>query len=190
MVDLGAMANIKGTAVVDLVRWLRKHQATAGDKLPAPLRPYLHRRILLSGWYPAEDFLGLLHAFVAGNAHPRGFERAGIASARRDLTRIYATNLVPGDIAATASRMRALWNNYHDTGELIPNTEPGRTTIEIRGYAVRSAEMCRLNGAYYGEVIVMAGARLISTEKQRCTLKGDPSCIWEYKWTPTSDDAG
>jgi hypothetical protein len=185
------VANIKGTAVVDLVRWLRKHEATVGEKLPLPLRPYLHRRILLSGWYPEADFLGLLQAFVAGNAQPRGFERAGIASARRDLTGIYSNNLVPGDIDATVLRMRALWSNYHDSGELIPRTEKGRTTIEIRGYAMRSAEVCRLFGAFYGEVIVMAGARLISTEKQRCTAKGHPSCVWEYRWAPAvAADAG
>jgi hypothetical protein len=177
------MARIKGTTLVEVVKALRKQRSRVSPLLDPSLRRYLDRQILVGGWYPEEDFLALLKVFVPLVYQARGWERAGIASARRDLATVYGNALRPGDVMGTVAMLPALWRNYHDTGRVAVVNEPGQTDLEILDHPVADADMCRLRGAFYAEILTLAGALVTSTQKIRCTANRDESCLWRFAWT-------
>ena len=183
------MGMTKGTALIGLVKTLRSQRARALELLPAELHHYLDQRVLISSWYPDRGVQRVLKAFIQLMGAPDGWEKAGVLLARKDLTTVYANLLAGRSVESVLTHISALWGNYHDTGTEHASFVKGKCRIEIRGFAVRNPDYCRLIGAYNGELVERAGGRVRMVRKVSCTSKGDASCIWEYDWSPSNAKA-
>jgi hypothetical protein len=183
------MGKTKGTALIGLVRTLRSNRARALELLPADLHHYLDQRILVGSWYPDQDVQRVLRAFIQLMGGSMGWERAGVLLARKDLSTVYANILAGRSVEAVLTHISGLWDNYHDTGTERATFSPGKCRIELQDFSIRSGDYCRLVGAYNGELIERAGGRVENMRKVSCTSVGDPTCIWEYDWSPASGEA-
>jgi hypothetical protein len=183
------MGRTKGTALIGLVKTLRSQRTRALELLPAELHHYLDERILIGSWYPDRDVQRVLKAFIQLMGGTDGWERAGVLLARKDLTTVYANVLAGRSLEQVLTHISGLWGNYHDTGTEHASFLTGTCKIEIRDFAIRSSDYCRLIGAYNGELVERAGGRVAKTRKVSCTSRGDPSCIWEYDWSPAGTAA-
>jgi uncharacterized protein (TIGR02265 family) len=179
------MASVKGSNLVQVVKALRMNREAALASLPEKHRHYLQERILPSSWYPEADQLELL-AVLASILPPGGdaWELFGRASAQVDMNGIYKRLVHPGDPERTLRNAPVAWRNLHDSGELEVSMEGERRgSITLRDYPVRSAEMCRLIGAYLAETLGLAGAREARTAKRECRARGASQCTWSVTWT-------
>jgi len=173
--------------VVKVVKVLRAMRDPASRILPPALLPYLDQRILASSWYPEQDCLGLLAALVQiGQARGITWELFGALAAQTDLTGVYRSVVVKGDVAATLARARVAWRNYHDSGDIHTELTDGASVkMEIVDYPIVSAEMCRLHGAFLSEFVTASGVRITGTQKTACTARRDRSCIWLMDYVPS-----
>ena len=73
------MANAKGTLVVQAVRALRSNPDRARELLPPSLHSYLSERILVTQWYPEEEYYKLVKAVAAMPDFADGYYAIGRA---------------------------------------------------------------------------------------------------------------
>ena len=109
----------------------------------------------------------------------------GVALAREQLEGIYGHLKLDasGDPATLARRCFALWGSQHDTGTFRIEVErPGRALLEVRDYALPSAEMCGILTGYLGESLRLGAAANVRVVKQACRLAGDDVCNWSAEW--------
>ena len=182
------MAKCKGTTMVSLVKFLRSQRERAREALPASLHGYLEERIHASSWYPEQDMLGLLRALLSlvPGARDAVLGQLGAALAREHLEGIYGhLKLDAHDSPAVlARRCFALWGSQHDTGTFTLEMEaPGRARLEVRDYALPSAEMCGILTGYLGESLRIAGAADLRIEKGDCRVAGQRTCTWLASWS-------
>jgi hypothetical protein len=177
------MGKAKGTAVVDIVKYLRKHREDALRVLPPALHPYLSERITLSSWYPEEDMLGLIRAMLrlVPGREEATLTWMGTATARSHQKGVYSHLLKEGASSAAASS--ALWSSQHDTGRLSLLREArGALRIDLVDYALPSREMCAIIGAYMAETLRIGGVEDVSTEELSCRVEGHERCSWRFTW--------
>lgn len=180
------MANIKGTALLPVVKSLRACKAEARKVLPLHLHYYLEDRIIVFGWYPEKDFLELIRSLakVLPMSEREAYELMGRDSARADLSSIYSNLFVPGDVEGCIKKTALRWRLYHDTGRfLVRRNGPGAADRDLVGYEAASPEMCVLLTSWSREMLLMAGAKEPRIVHSRCACQGDPMCRWEMRWT-------
>jgi len=176
------MAKAKGTILVGIVKYLRKHREPALRLLPPDLHHYLSEKIFLSAWYPEEDLLRLIRARLRLHEGPADevLEAMGRMTVQGHAEGVYAHLLEGGGRGAATG---ALWSSQHDTGTLTVERESATTSrLELVGYAHPSREMCRIVEAYVGETLRLAGRAGITAEKLSCAVRGDPQCTWRFTW--------
>jgi hypothetical protein len=177
------MANVKGTNVIQVVRTLRKNRAHALEQLSPKLHGYLTERILPSSWYPERDQLGLLVALAALTPTADAWHFFGRMSARTDLTGVYRALLKPHEPLATLQNTAVLWRNFHDTGEMAAKREDATTAlITLEGYAIVSADLCRLMSGYAFEAAQMSGGSDVAVDEVECRARGQSRCAWRVQW--------
>ena len=184
------MAKTKGTNLVGAVKFLRRNRAAARASLAPALHHYLEERVLPTSWYPEEDLVALLRAMapLLGDATGNVFELMGRATLREHLEGVYE-RLLKGDRLTLARRVSTLWQMQHDTGRLaLISTGPGTARYELEEYGHPSREMCATIQGYLHEALVAAGFGAVQIRKARCTLDGDPLCIWECAWNESATD--
>jgi hypothetical protein len=181
------MAKAKGTAILGLVRFLRRHRNESVAALPERLRHYLDERVHVSAWYPEEDLLALARA-VAPMLPPAAgdpYEAMGRVSARDHLEGSYA-HLFQGmdDPLAIPARAFALWASMHDSGRLDTAVEPpDAVRVELSDFALPSREMCRIVGGYLAETLRIVGFAAPQAVELGCRLDGAPSCAWRCSFS-------
>src|SRR5262245_58255897 len=111
------MAKAKGTILVGIVKYLRRHKEEARRLLAPELHHYLVEKITLSGWYPETDLIALIRARLALSDGPPEavLEAMGRATVQDHHDGIYAHLL---SRTGTATTTAALWSSQHDTGEM------------------------------------------------------------------------
>lgn len=179
------MGNIKGTFFLNTVKALANLGDGAEGVVPRELRHYLRERILTSSWYPEEDHLGLLRALILITP-PMGsdpWEHFGRLSAERDMRSMYKSLLREGDPESTFGKLSTLWSLAHDTGVLDTKlVEPGQGILELYGFALVDADLCRLNTSFFTTVLGLAGATDPVIQHRRCRVQGGKACVWEARW--------
>jgi hypothetical protein len=177
------VARAKGSAVLGFVRFLRLNRERALEALSSELHHYLdHTRVMVSSWYPEEDFLALLkaQAKLLGGA----LEQMGEVGARYDLTGVYKALVRPGDPVATLKNGAGLWRNYHDSGRIVVTSlEPKSVRVELHDYPIVDGDLCRLNTGYFAEGLRIAGAEKVRVRHVACTSRDDARCGWEASWS-------
>ncbi|OGP84168.1 MAG: hypothetical protein A2Y95_11310 [Deltaproteobacteria bacterium RBG_13_65_10] len=167
------------------MRVLRANRAAALALLPPRLHHYLQGRIMVSVWYPEEDYLDLLRALsrILPKRNGSIYEFMGRQGARMDLKGVYRHMVFPGDPAATLKRCALYWHNYHDTGRCLVTIEgPGQARVDITSYEMTSPEMCEVQLGWYLEALRIAGAPKATIQHTRCVMKKEPWCRYEVRW--------
>jgi hypothetical protein len=173
--------NIKGLAMLDLVKFLR----TRRDEVLAMLRPELHHylseTLSASTWYPEADhaeMLGIAAKLYTGSPD-RALELMGEFAARSH-SEIYHELLVG---RGSPSRAFAMWSSQHDTGELRRTRESAnRMSFELVDFEGASRELCLLFTGYLRGTFLVNNFADVTIEKTNCTLWGDASCLWRCSW--------
>lgn len=184
------MARIKGTAMLNAVKFLRANfKDRALELLPPEQHKYLDARILVSSWYPEEDNLAIIRALariLKENVKDVGddvYAYMGRYVAQGDFSTFYANLIRPGDPGETLGRAPVAWRMYHDTGSFSVTIQgPGRARAELSDYGLPSKEMCSLLRGFHEQMLVMAGAEQVASTEVGCRHRGDRSCVWELRW--------
>jgi hypothetical protein len=180
------MAQVKGTAMLDLVRFLRSERERALPLVPPELRHYLDERVFESRWYPEQDLIPLVRvcAELAGGDFEKTLHGFGRITARSHLDGgIYAHLGADGDPRSIAIKAVALWSSQHDTGKLRMEIEKdGLASLRVDGYSHSSPEMCLILTGYFQEFVDLSKLPNPRITKRRCVSEGDPRCEWELRW--------
>jgi hypothetical protein len=180
------MAQVKGTAMVGLVRFLRKERERAVGLVPTELRHYLENRIVESRWYPEHDLIPLVRvcAELAGGNPEETLQSFGRVTAQSHLDGgIYSHLVADGDPRSVGFKAVALWSSQHDSGELrLEIEEDGLASLRVEGYSHPSHEMCLILTGYFEEFFRVSKLPNPRIKKRQCTSEGDPHCEWELRW--------
>jgi hypothetical protein len=178
------MAKVKGAAIVDSVRFLRRHKDEARKHLPPELHHYLGERVLAASWYPEADLVPLVRAMgrIQGVPDAAWFEKAGRLSAQGHSQGIYK-HLASGDRESLTRRALVLWSSQHDTGRMDMEPEAsGKVRVALRDFGMPSREFCALNGGYIAATFEASGCESVVVEKQSCCVDRAPACTWLVSW--------
>jgi len=178
--DHARVGKTKGTVVLKAVKVLRGRKDEAKKQLPAALHHYLQDRIVVSSWYPEDEFFALLCACAA--LFPMGdsaFEMLGAETARDHAQNMYA-DIVKRDFA---SRAKIMWKTQHDSGEFVLTTESDfSATYELHDWDYASPKYCRVVGGYFTELHRLSGAQSpVYTHPVCKSTKGD-RCVFVVSW--------
>jgi hypothetical protein len=176
------MAKAKGTILVGIVKYLRRHKEDARRLLAPELHPYLVEKITLSAWYPETDLIALIRARLAISDGPPEavLEAMGRATVQDHHDGIYSHLL---SRTGTATTTAALWSSQHDTGEMtLHRVSETESRLELAGYAHPSREMCTIVRAYIAEAMRAGGIAEVQSTELSCAARGDDRCAWRYTW--------
>lgn len=202
--------NSKGAAFPPLIAAL-KNLPNWEEIVPTALRKYFEEPVLASGWYPERDYFTLLEALVRA-LEPQApgadvWHFFGVTAAQRDIggcqdqlpeevrvrQGLYQSfkSGGPADVGTFVKRAIMLWDQYHDTGEVV--IHGGRRTtnsifVRLIGFVVPVEGYLRLQAAYTEEHARLVGIELYGAVT-RSTARGDPFCEWKYTFarTPASE---
>lgn len=184
------MARIKGTAMLNSVKFLRANfKEQALKLLPPEQHKYLNGRILVSTWYPEEDNLAIMRVLariMKENVKDVGddvYAYMGHYVAQADFSTFYSNLVRPDDPEETLRRAPVAWRMYHDSGSFSVSIQgPGRARAELSDYGMSSKEMCSLLKGFHERMLIMAGAQEVSSKEVNCRNRGDRTCVWEMRW--------
>ena len=182
------MAKVKGAAIVDSVRFLRRHKEEARRILAPALHHYLGERVLAATWYPEEDLIPLVRAVARVQKVPdlEFFDRAGRLAAHAQAKGVYR-HLAHGDRESLPRRALVLWGSQHDTGNMQIQPEvPGRVRVTLRDFAAPSREFCAINAGYVAATFEISGCENVQVKKLTCCVDGAPECAWHVTWKTKS----
>lgn len=181
---------IKGTIMIEVVKYLRAHRERAREVVPERLQHYLDGRILATSWHDEEDYLELMKAIVAilpPSDARRGispFEYSSRSTSGAYFEGPYKSLVRHGEPGRTLRSLGALWRLRHDTGEFEVELEgEGTARVWLRDYALVAREACELvQGTLWG-MLHHSGAVEIELRHPRCRARGDEVCEWELEWS-------
>lgn len=179
-----AVGKIKGSALLQMVKVLRHYRAESEKVLPSRLHHYLNSKILVSQWYPDDEFLELLGAFKeVVPPRPGDFwVVAGADGAEANFGGVYAALVRPGDPAKTLQRYPAIWRMHHDSGRAVVRF-PGerRAELEILHHLVEDERFCRLESGHVAKILQLAGAQDVNVDYREVATPRRPA-IWDVSW--------
>ncbi len=180
------MGQAKGTAMVDVVKFLRREKARAQKLLPDHLHHYLTERVNISTWYPEDDLLELIK--VGKRLFPSSVKdplmEMGLFVSMRHLSGVYTHLKTAPDLQGMWHRGLALWSSIHDTGRLTVTSEgPRLARIELRDFEDSSPEMCGIVRGYIAGVFSASGLVDPIVKKIACVLRGADLCAWTCTWS-------
>jgi uncharacterized protein (TIGR02265 family) len=182
---------IKGTIVIEVVKFLRKYKEQARGIVPAHLQHYLTTRVLATSWHSEKDYLELMRVVVklrstmmGGKPGISAFENAARDSSVAYFEGPYKALVRKGDPARTLASLPALWRLRHDTGEFeIELLGEGRARLDLHDYALVEREACELvQGTLWG-LLHHSGAKNIELAHAQCRARGNPTCEWQVAWS-------
>jgi predicted hydrocarbon binding protein len=177
------VAGAKGTAVLQLVKALRSLGEPARRALRPGLHHYLDERVLVTKWYPEEEYIELITTLSQVMPVPDGvsvWDQFGKAAARHDLTSVYKGMVRGGTLLGTLKAARDLWKLYHDTGRIVIAGDEERATFDVFDYASVHAGHCRFLTAYLREHLRMATGRDYEVRETLCRSLGNDRCRREF----------
>lgn len=184
-VGVAVSGKIKGSAVVHAVRALRHFRAKSEATLPRRLHKYLDTQILVSQWYPDDDFLELLEGLTRVLPTMPGDVWAwiGAQAAESNFAGVYAALVRPGDPAATLRRYPRIWRMHHDAGEaIVRQEEAGRGELEISHHMVEHEGFCRVESGHVIKLLQLAGAESVKASYRAVATPRSPA-IWDVAWS-------
>jgi uncharacterized protein (TIGR02265 family) len=185
-----AVAKVKGTLVVTLVKFIRANGLAPDDvlaRLPPADRERLEGILLPSAWYSAESVSRLVDAVVAAVAKGRKTEcliEMGYFSARTNLgpngvRRAYVRERDPHHVLAAISR---IYRTVYSVGTRSYERTGDRSAI-IRGHGTRAAhDSCHWLTGWLRGVVELSGGTDVHVVESQCEGFGAPHCEYKVDW--------
>jgi hypothetical protein len=168
--------------------------------VPERLWKYFDDHVVISGWYPEQDYFVLIEALAkkidpksVGGDVWRYFARF---SAQRDIGRSDGTGAASGVIAVYRNfasggaepepffrRAVRIWSQYHDSGTMQlrgGSIETNTVVIRLADFHIPIEGFVRLQGFYLEEFGRLMGLE-VASRVVRSTARGDAFCEWEYR---------
>ena len=182
------MGKIKGTVLLQIVKYLRLKKEEGRKATPEHLHHYLQNRLLAANWYPEDDYLELLRALASlfeVGPDVDLWEHLGRIAARSYIDEAYKILVKKADAEGTLKNFALLWELRHDTGKAeITTLLPGTVLIKIRDYVLVDEQLCRaIQGTIMG-MLEIAGIKDMQITKGLCRARGDELCAWQIQWNP------
>lgn len=184
------MANVKGTAILGLVKFIRKNMKdrlpAIGAQLPADTKDYLDEHIIISKWYPYKFYTDLLRALdkVAGTGDLSYCIEQGRLSARHDLSSIFKIFVSFKDSQMVLTRAMSIWNSYYDTGSVtIPDFSDHGSIVRIENFPEIDPAHVKNAQGWLEEFNVMCRFRDVRSEIAKCQCSGDPVTEIHFTFT-------
>jgi hypothetical protein len=209
-------ARHKGTCIAPIVAVLRLHPQR-DTIVPKHLAKYFDQPVLVSGWYPNDEYFELLQllskAFDRKHFGGDPWIRMGVSAAQRDIAGVPDRDMpgkAEGDLRTSQvgvykqygamergvegffQRAAKIWSQYHDTGRYeTVGRIPGRTAIVRRmvGFQSTVSGYARLQGAYVEEYARLVGVPM-SVSVLRNSAQGDPYSEWLCDLEPSDEARG
>ena len=183
------MAQVKGTAVVASVRYVRERfgdeaLARVLERLPAEESRVLGGGILASAWYPMPLFLDFMQEVERQLAaqEPQVIRRMGRASAEYGITGVYKIFFKLGSPEFIIGRAARVFGSYYDTGEIVVvESRAGRAVLDLGGFA-GAPQFCERILGWMEKTVEMAGAKKLRSDHPHCVHRGDASCRFVGDW--------
>jgi hypothetical protein len=199
----------KGTSLLPVVAAL-KARPDREKLLPERLWKYFDAHLVVSGWYPEQDYFELVEALVktmdGEDSGGDPWRYLAKFSVRRDLAGMGAeagatpeakgvyrnfASSVAGNPERLFVRAVKLWRQYHDTGHMRISggcVKTNSVIMRLLGLHIPLEGFVRLQGYYLEEFGRLVGVELVS-KVTRSTARGDAHCEWEFTLarTPASE---
>lgn len=180
------MPNVKGTAVLPAVKFVRKHREQIEPFLDDATKKFCDQRILIGSWYPMAEVDPVMLAvtrFVGGETG-RAMEMIGTFLAQTDLNGVYRHLVTVGETARTFGRSATLWRNYFDTGVLrFEQPDPEKPEgVDIVTGCEQKIPYCNGIIGMAKTIIELTGGKNGDVREVKCNLKGDPLCEIRIRW--------
>ena len=138
----------------------------------------MNERILVSNWYPEEDYLALVTALTDLLPSTEGdtWEMFGRVAAQHDLTTVYRSTVRQRTLIGMLRAVRDLFHMYHDTGRIEIQGDETRAHMDFFDYASISAGHCRFVTSYIREQLRVSIGHEIDVRETLCCAAGDDRC--------------
>jgi Protein of unknown function (DUF2378) len=184
------MTNVKGTAVVAALRFLRERFGEEGlagvlsDLDPRDLTA-LEGGGLVSAWYPVSLLLHLMRAAEArfGAQLTQFYRHMGRASADYGLTTVYRIFFKVGSPQFIISRASRVFGSYYSQGQIrTVDSGTGHATVELVDFPDGAPEFCERILGWMERTMELAGAKNLRSAHSLCVHRGDEVCRFEGSW--------
>ena len=183
------MAQVKGTAVVASVRYVRERFGEAALRrvlgpLPTDERLVLEGGILASSWYPMPLFLHFMQEVERQLATQElhVIRRMGQASAEYGIKGVYKVFFKLGSPEFIIGRAARVFGSYYDTGRIVvAESRAGRAVLDLSGFE-GAPQFCERILGWMEKTVEMAGAKNLRSGHPRCVHRGDSTCRFLGDW--------
>ncbi|HLK38697.1 MAG TPA: hypothetical protein VKU41_18165 [Polyangiaceae bacterium] len=177
---------IRGTGLVPLLPFIDQTLGSQGralllSRLPRESAKEFETPFVATAWYPFSVALDAADALVA----------IGTPRLLRDLAAFslnYATNLIfraifkIGSPSFMVARSDQVWRKYYSRGRMVSTAAKGRASVEVQDFPSLRPNYDRFIQYSIEAVLVKAHALNCIAKHPKCVLRGDPACVFEFKW--------
>ena len=183
------MANIRGSALIPRVAWLRlrhaQHWAAILQGVQPQTRELIEMHPISTGWYPFEQFVDLMTVAdkVAGNGDLELVRALGHHAATANLSTILRMFIRFGSPEYILGKAAKVWSLYHDTGR--GESEPlGKNSIafSVFEHGAPHRVLCMTLLGWTRGYLEMAGCKSVRVVETKCRLQGSDCCRFDAGW--------
>lgn len=170
--------HVKGTAFVDLIKFLKNRRKIAPLPSMSPAaEALLDTRILVSSWYPLATFIDLLNA--TDQIYIKGSENTalemGVAAGLNHLNGAHTAYTSSGDPQASVLSMRHAWRAHADFGDLSAEAvDPDTVVFTLKNYKDGKMVHSMMTAGWGIAAARFTGAKSSRAEIVERPWKGDP----------------
>ncbi len=184
------MAQVKGVAILGLIKFIKKNMKDTLPKiissLPPETKKYMDEHIMLTEWYPYKLYTDLLKTLdkVVGKGDLSYCIEQGRLSAQHDLSSMYKVFLSFVNPKVLLTRAMSVWNSYFDTGQVEANIiSKNEVTITIIEFSeIHIAHVKNVQG-WLEQFMFMCKFKDVKSGISKCQCYGDS--ITELRFTFT-----
>ncbi len=187
------MAQVKGIAILGLIKFIKKQPNDLMPKVKSALPPdsirYLDEHVLVSKWYPYKLYIDMLKALdtIVGKANPEFCIEQGRLAARDNISSLFKVFIKFMNIKMLLSQVMNMWSSYFDTGkvEVASYTEHGRDrhlTILIKDFPDIDIAHARTVMGWIEQFLIMSKfTTKVRSQLVKCQASGD--AVTEMRFT-------
>ena len=184
------MPNVRGSAFIPRVAWLKSNHAREWPQILAALTPQTRETLelnpLATGWYPFEQFVDLIETAdrVAGAGDLELCRLLGYHTATSNLSTVLRIFVRLGSPEYMFGKAAKLWSMYHDTGRA--ETEALQTTssiaFQVFDFAAPHRALCMTLLGWVRAYLEATGCKAVVVREVKCRLNGHDRCRYEGQW--------
>lgn len=183
------MANIRGSALIPRVNYLKQRHAAAWPQILAGLQPgtreLIDARPIATGWYPFEQFVDLMTVAdqVAGNGDLELVRVLGHHAASANLSTILRVFIRFGSPEYILGKAAKVWSLYHDTGRGTSEPlGPRAICFSVFEHGAPHKVLCMTLLGWTRAYLELAGCRSVTVAETKCRLRGEACCRFDAGW--------